>query len=89
MSATPVTAGLPAAAAAVIQVAWPWASIRAIPLDRCAGVAPVTVNPKYTDPSGPAVSGVVNVVSNTSNTNVSQTIAVLPYGYTVGAGINP
>jgi hypothetical protein len=30
-----------------------------MPLDRWSGVAPVTVNPKYTDPSGPAVSGVV------------------------------
>ena len=49
----------------------------------------LTATLKPTAAAGTAVSGVVNVVSNTSNTNVSQTIAVLPYGYTVGAGINP
>src|SRR6476469_8749066 len=55
--ATLSTAGLPTAAAAVIQVACPCASIRAIPLERCDGVEPVTVNPKYSDPSRPTVSG--------------------------------
>ncbi len=59
LGATPVKLRLPETAAALIQVAWPRVSIRAIPLDKCAGVAPVTVNPKYSDPSGPAVSGVV------------------------------
>src|SRR5579859_3245554 len=59
LMATPVKLGSPAAAAAVIQVERPSVASLAIPLDRCAGVEPVTLNPKYTDPSGPAVSGVV------------------------------
>ncbi|HTI21030.1 MAG TPA: S8 family serine peptidase [Kutzneria sp.] len=38
---------------------------------------------------GTAVSGTVNVLSNTSVANGSQTLAVLPYGYTVGGTVNP
>ena len=38
---------------------------------------------------GTAVTGVVNVLSNTSVTGTSQTVAALPYGYTVGGVINP
>jgi hypothetical protein len=38
---------------------------------------------------GTAVSGAVNVLSNTSVANGSQTLSVLPYGYTVGATVNP
>ncbi|GAA3432427.1 S8 family peptidase [Kutzneria kofuensis] len=38
---------------------------------------------------GAAVSGVVSVLSNTSVSNGAQTIATLPYGYTVGTSVNP
>jgi hypothetical protein len=38
---------------------------------------------------GTAVTGVVNVLSNTSVSGGSQTIAVLPYGYTVATTANP
>ena len=39
--------------------------------------------------SGTVVSGAVNVLSNTSVAGGSQTLAVLPYGYTVGTTVNP
>jgi hypothetical protein len=39
--------------------------------------------------AGTAVTGVVNVLSNTSVAGGSQTIAALPYGYTVGTAVNP
>ncbi|EWM14225.1 S8 family serine peptidase [Kutzneria sp. 744] len=39
--------------------------------------------------AGTVVSGAVNVLSNTSVAGGSQTLAVLPYGYTVGTTVNP
>ncbi|MFC0438495.1 S8 family serine peptidase [Kutzneria buriramensis] len=39
--------------------------------------------------AGTAVTGVVNVLSNTSVAGGSQTLAALPYSYTVGTSVNP
>jgi hypothetical protein len=62
----------------------------AAPIYLAAGsTALVTGTWKPVAAPGTAVSGAVNVLSNTSIANGSQTLAVLPYGYTVGGTVNP